>query len=459
MTLALQVVAVLVEQIVTRISQSLKQVRVVAIVTALMVFALLVDMELSNVADLIHGSITSPSGIDIFIVISTIYLLGQYVLLRHAKVVTTDLRSRRKDIRIIEWGVSLTQKLIIGIFSLLIIEITVGSSYDLFILITITIVGNGFASIVMFYLFHQLLGYFKSHHNYAILSYAISGLLISIAAVVTIFFMVPILLSKPAFISSMTEVIFPTFAPGSTIDMLNYAFYILAILSFISVWTGTVGLLAQYSKKVGKMKFWFAMSLPLVFYLAQIIIIYSQIPSLFFKTDSTSFLFYYRVIFTVSSTLGGLLFSLPFFLLSRITSQKSNMHQHLIILGIGMVLFFISGSASVYHAPYPPYGLATVALIGTSSYLLFLGLYSSAISLSQDSELYKLIKTSAEEWKFFLKMSDAEVERSVVEKVASVKGVMTTETGIAPSVSVSDAKDYLIQVLNEIQREGKKHGS
>jgi len=337
------------------------------------------------------------------------------------------------------------------------VEITLGSSYDLFILITITTVSNGFASVAMFYLFKQLLGYYKSHQNYAILSYAISGIIISITAVVTIIFMVPIILSKPPFISSMTDVVFPVFLPGSIIDKLDYAFYILSILSFISIWTGTVGLLAHYSKKVGYVKFWIVMSLPLVFYLGQIIVIYSQIPLLFFRIDINSFLFYYRVIFTLSSTLGGLLFSLPFFLLSQKTSKKSSMHQHLIILGIGMVLFFISGSATVYHTPYPPYGLATVALIGTSSYLLFLGLYSSAISLSQDKELYKLIKTSAKEWKFFLKMSDAEVERGILEKVGSVKGVMTTETGIAPSVSISDAKDYLVQVLNEIQGDGKNN--
>ena len=455
--LALQAVAMLVEQIATRISHSLKQVRIVAIISALLIFALIVDMELSNVADLIHGVVISRAGIDLFIVISSIYLIGQYVLLRYAKLVTTDLRSRKRDIRIIERIISLLQILIIGIFLLLMVEITLGSSYDLFILITITTVSNGFASVAMFYLFKQLLGYYKSHQNYAILSYAISGIIISITAVVTIIFMVPIILSKPPFISSMTDVVFPVFLPGSIIDKLDYAFYILSILSFISIWTGTVGLLAHYSKKVGYVKFWIVMSLPLVFYLGQIIVIYSQIPLLFFRIDNTSFLFYYRVIFTLSSTLGGLLFSLPFFLLSQKTSKKSSMHQHLIILGIGMVLFFISGSATVYHTPYPPYGLATVALIGTSSYLLFLGLYSSAISLSQDKELYKLIKTSAKEWKFFLKMSDAEVERGILEKVGSVKGVMTTETGIAPSVSISDAKDYLVQVLNEIQGDGKNN--
>ena len=273
---------------------------------------------------------------------------------------------------------------------------------------------------------------------------------------VTIFFMVPVLAIHPQFISSTTDVVFPTFVPGSIIDILNYVYYILSIISFLSVWVGTVALLANYSKKMGRLKFWFALSLPLAFYLGQIVVISFQIPLPFLNLDNTSFIFYYRVIFTVSSTLGGVLFSQPFFLVSKMIPPQSNMHRHLIILGIGMVLFFVSGSATVYHAPFPPFGLPTVALIGTSSYLMFLGLYSCAISLSEDSELYKLIRTSANEWKFFLKMSDAEVEKTILEKVGSVREVMTTETGIPPSVSIGDVKDYLTEVLDELHKDQKE---
>ena len=128
---------------------------------------------------------------------------------------------------------------------------TFGTSYNLFILITVTIVSNGFTAVVMFYLFNRFLGYYKSHSHYAILSYAISGFIISITAIVTIFFMVPILLSKPEFISSMTRY-FSYFYSRFNIDIFNYSYYILSIISFLSVWVGTVALLSHYSKKVGK---------------------------------------------------------------------------------------------------------------------------------------------------------------------------------------------------------------
>lgn len=403
-------------------------------------------------ADLLHNSISSGSGIIAFIIISGIYLTGQFLLLRFSKVMTSDLRSRRKDVHFVDSIVFIVQLFIIIIFLLTITEITLGRFYDLFVLILVTIVSNGLTAVIMFFLFKRLLGYYKSHPQRVILSYAISGFVISVTAVVTIFFMVPVLAMHPQFISSTTDVVFPTFVPDSVLDKLNYAYYILSIISFLSVWVSTVTLLAHYSKKVGKAKFWIAIILPLAFYLGQIAVISLQIPVIFIKLDPVSFVLYYRIIFTVSSTIGGILFCRPFFLVSKLVPYESNLHRHLIILGVGMILFFVSGSATVYHSPFPPFGLSTVALIGISSYLVFLGLYSCAISMSEDMEIYKIIRNSAKEWKFFLKLGDAEVEKSVLEKVGSVKQAMTTESGIPPSVSISDAKDYLTAVLDQLKK-------
>ena len=223
----------------------------------------------------------------------------------------------------------------------------------------------------------------------------------------------------------------------------------------MSVWVGTVLLLSQYSQKFGRAKFSIVMSLPLIFYLSQIVVISFQ-SNFNLNLDKESFIFYYRVVFTVSSTIGGILFGSPFFLISRIIPHNNRMHRNLIILGLGMVLYFVSGSATVYHAPFPPFGLANVSLIGFSSYLMFLGLYSSAISLSQDSELHRMIRKSAIESKFFLKLSNAELENTILNKVRRVKKLMTTETGVTPSLSIDDAKGYLSQVLDEMTKEEEK---
>ncbi|MGA7007360.1 MAG: hypothetical protein WBY28_09825, partial [Nitrososphaeraceae archaeon] len=48
-------------------------------------------------------------------------------------------------------------------------------------------------------------------------------------------------------------------------------------------------------------------------------------------------------------------------------------------------------------APYPPFGLATVSFVGLSTYLIFVGIYSSAISVAQDAELRKIVRTTVKE--------------------------------------------------------------
>ena len=56
--------------------------------------------------------------------------------------------------------------------------------------------------------------------------------------------------------------------------------------------------------------------------------------------------------------------------------------------GIGLVLLFASNQAIIFvNEPYPPYGFVSVLYVGLASYLVLIGIYSSAISISEDSKL------------------------------------------------------------------------
>ena len=69
-------------------------------------------------------------------------------------------------------------------------------------------------------------------------------------------------------------------------------------------------------------------------------------------------------------------------------------------------------------APYPPFGLVTTSLIGLSSYLLLVGIYSSAMSISRDTELRKFINTVTErEIKLLGNIGFAQVEQELVTKI------------------------------------------
>ena len=66
----------------------------------------------------------------------------------------------------------------------------------------------------------------------------------------------------------------------------------------------------------------------------------------------------------------------------------------MVIAAYGLILFFISNQVGVSTAAYPPFGIATYCLLGLSSYMVFLGLYSSAISVSQSIQLRRSIEES-----------------------------------------------------------------
>jgi hypothetical protein len=84
-----------------------------------------------------------------------------------------------------------------------------------------------------------------------------------------------------------------------------------------------------------------------------------------------------------------------------------------------MMLLFSSNQVSgLTLVPYPPFGLVTVSFLGLASFLVFVGIYSSAISVAQDSTLRKSIRGFAiEETRLLDSIDTAQMEREIEKKV------------------------------------------
>jgi len=67
--------------------------------------------------------------------------------------------------------------------------------------------------------------------------------------------------------------------------------------------------------------------------------------------------------------------------------------------------------------PYPPFGLARVSFIGLASFLVMIGIYSSAISVSQDTKLRESIRRSAvSESKLLHNIGTAQMEQELQKR-------------------------------------------
>ena len=124
----------------------------------------------------------------------------------------------------------------------------------------------------------------------------------------------------------------------------------------------------------------------------------------------------------------------------------------MIISAYGFILLFASNQAMMLvSAPYLPSVLVTISFLGISSYLLLLGIYSSAESMSHDTQLQRSIKKSAKAYSQFLGRigtteKEHQIQKVVLQLTKEYADQMTQETGFETSVTEEDMQEYLIMV-------------
>jgi hypothetical protein len=242
---------------------------------------------------------------------------------------------------------------------------------------------------------------------------------------------------------------------------LNEALTVTSVLSFVLFWISTAMLLTSYVKKLGKITYWFLLSIPLVYFL-------SQFPALVFKvfeglliSNPSLYGIILTLLFGSSATAGGILFGIAFWIISRHLETDNPVKNYTLIAAFGIGLFFISdqGGSVLYRIGglYPPYGLPTVSAMALSSYFMLIGIYSSAISVAQDSSLRKLIRKSVqEEVRLLDRIGTAQMQKEIENKVIHFAKRETADlvedSGIEPSLSDSDVQGYLKEVLDEVKK-------
>ena len=94
--------------------------------------------------------------------------------------------------------------------------------------------------------------------------------------------------------------------------------------------------------------------------------------------------------------------------------------------------------------------------MGLSSYLVLVDIYSSAISVSEDSKLRQSIrKLVLKETKLLDSIGTAqmqgEIESMVLQVTKEQEETLKEQTGVQPSLSEEDMKNYLVEVLQEVR--------
>jgi hypothetical protein len=427
--------------------------KTIFVIISIVIASILIDTSIIKISVYTGGIHGSNVDIMIYSIITAVYGIGQYIFLK-----STIIRERFKNPRMIlvHKSVVALQYILLGILALSIIQMIFTSSYSSIILKVVTWISYSMSTIFLGLLSTRFFAWFRTRRNKVVLAYGIAMILLCTNNVLTIVDISYELTGQraPDYISATKSSVGRVFGAS---NIFNLAYFITSIFSFIATWFGTVLLLQHYSAKIGKAKYWVIVSIPLVYFLSQF---QTQLIDLFMPirlTDPILFGITYTLAFSASKPVGGILFGIAFWIVSK-GLRNRQVKDYMIISGYGFLLLFTANQHQVLQLnPYPPFGLATISYIGLASYLILVGVYSSALSVANDVELRRTIRKSVEENSDLLgSIGEAQFEdqlkKRVLSKARALSEKLTEETGVVSSLEERDMHDYVIMAINEAKR-------
>ena len=434
----------------------------ISIAASILTIFVITDILLSNISPgsrIAANFIQSNAGIILFILFSVASAAGQLFILNYMRRKATKLWLSKLRLKQIHSIMRIGQYILILVIFTIVLQIVLLEYYDVILLSAVTTISYCLNYIILTTLGIRLLRWYLLRHDPVILVFSVGSFTGAIAAIATISFSVLIFGSSLPYASPETIMAFPTLVPGTLQYNLNYLNFIFSIISFIAIWCGAVLLLRHYSKKFGTKTYWILVCIPLVYFLSQFAnIFYLYEP--FVVSNLNAYFQAFQLVYSLNSAIGGILFGIVFWSASKKMEHISTLKIYLAITGFGFFLFFASGSATLVQVPYPPYGIQMVSIVGLSSYMIFFGLYSSAIILSEDVKVRKAIRNTAiEQSKLLGNISYAEMEHEITDRVVGVvKNIsdeIVQESGVETSYTDYDIKDEVRKVLEEIKNADK----
>jgi hypothetical protein len=423
------------------------------ILMSVVIFTIIVDSEIGVVADFIPSQLSSSWGIAMFIGIAIIFAGTQYFILAYVTQTNKEIRARALHLDLTHVVVSIAQYIQAGILAFVVLQILLKQEYNLAILYVSYAISYGLWIVTLGFLARAFFHWYRlSNNNVMVLIFTLSMIAYVANGVAGLATNIDILKQQKLVISSSDIAQFPEFSIallGSQIDTANQ---IASSVAYVLTWIGTVKLLYPYIKKLGKIKFWIIMGVAMVYYL----ILFPLIILGYFSPSENVDAMTNILIFSLGGILTGIIFGAAFLSVARTLQKESVLRNHLIIAAYGFLIFYIAGSAMASQAAFPPYGLASVSFTGLSCYLIYAGLYSSAVTVSQDRAVRKSIRRSVTEQSRLLdSIGSAQMERELQTRVLTVakkaSDIMAKETGVEASMTEDDMKEYMQVVLKELQ--------
>lgn len=428
-----------------------------------LIVTVLIDTSVVKINDLIDKYfIPLQSKLMLFAVNSSLCLLLQFFIIKYLQ--SSFKRDRLNNTLKVQsfYKISLISLCVLGTFiGFLIFQLFSNNHYNTSMIIFIITISYGTATAFIIRLSLLFFCWYKSNHNLIVFLYFISMLVIGFNLIMTAAYTNAKVSELP---NTTGEYVGSSGAFSSDrYSLLENAYRIFSFMSFFSIWITTAVLMINYRKKPSNaMVYWIILSIPFVYFiityfyqyiLGNILISYLEIDPITVSIILGAFL-------ALSKPIGGLVFGVAFWKISRIMSYERNIMTYMIISGFGIFLIFAANQAATQTVPgiYPPFGLLTITVLNIAAFFMLLGIYNSATLVSANHNLRKLIRKHALESKLLGLLGHAEMDneiRKTVKEITQDKGSLERYKEAEFEFDEKELEKYIDSVIKETKKEHK----
>ncbi|MBV9177105.1 MAG: hypothetical protein JO297_08705 [Nitrososphaeraceae archaeon] len=435
--------------------------KIFLIVMIALIVTSLIDISVVKINDLINKDfIPIQSRLVLFSVNSSLILFLQFFIIRYVRN-SFNIHRLNKILKVRAFYIiSLTSlSILAALIGFLIFQQFYNNYYDTALSISIITISYGIAATLVIWLSLLFFSWYKSNHSLMTFLYFISMLIIAFNLVMTAAFADAKIIDRPSrageYVGSSGDI------SGGKHLLLDDIYRISTFISFFSIWITTALLMNHYREKpANAIIYWIILSIPLVYFIVTYFyqIILSSLLISYLEIDPITVSMVLGAFLSLSKPIGGLVFGVAFWNISRIISYEKNIKTSMVISGWGILLIFGANQAvTLIVDPYPPFGLSTTTILVTGAFLVLIGIYNSASLVSVNNILRRSIMKHTLESRLLGIIGQAEMENEMqktVKKLTHEKSTLMTEQPV--ELDEKELKKYIDHVIREVKKEHKQ---
>jgi hypothetical protein len=415
-----------------------------------------------------HSRAFNISNEELFLIYSVIFTIINIFLLK----LSSSLKYPKSKMRTITFVTILIIQLVI-VSMLFIIYGQIKISYLYYNAVFYTMVYLSLASSVAFLAIAaiQFLRWFIRGKNYLVMTYALLMLVFCSNSVIGIVYISEDSLSHTPIIKYKSCSVMWGLLQNTNPEAINVLvnlYDITSFFSFLLAWIVTVLMLKGYTKHRNKLVYWIIFALPLIFFLPryEIALYYfsiNQIDNILASINLNSDIYGYQTLNTLLNSnlqAGGAFFGMAFLAIAAKLTSESEQRKSLILTGIGIMFLFASKDIStLIISSYPPLGAVSIAFMGIASYMVYTGIYNTALIAARDKKLRRDLHENVENNMKLMRSIASSQDRLEIEK--NVKELMTLSTqwqeeNEEDNMSDQDIREVVNEVISEIRSSQKR---